>query len=129
MTGRATPPSPASQPDHTNQAHDSSQADAATSAHPATSVDRTVPPDLTAAMRAALQDNPSPTASELLAAAEELLRSVLHRGCESRAGALDLLTVDALITTALETAAADPELLESFPELAMRRIAAQAREQ
>ena len=36
---------------------------------------------------------------------------------------LDLLTVDALMTQALEIAARDPKLMEEFPELAMRRIA------
>jgi hypothetical protein len=48
---------------------------------------------------------------------------VLRTDCESRESALDLLTVDALMTHALEIAANDPKLLEEFPELAMQRIA------
>jgi len=73
-------------------------------------------------MRAALDDNPSPTATEVLEAAERLLDKVLRTDCESRASALDLLTVDALMTRALELAARDPKLLEEFPEEAMRRV-------
>ena len=75
------------------------------------------------AMRRALNDNPSPTAVEVLEAAERLLDQVLRTECENRSSALDLLTVDALMTRSLEIAARDPKLLESFPELAMRRIA------
>ena len=73
-------------------------------------------------MRRALDDNPSPTAVEVLEAAERLLDQVLRTECENRSSALDLLTVDALMTRSLEIAARDPKLLESFPELAMRRI-------
>jgi hypothetical protein len=75
----------------------------------------------------ALNDNPAPTASEVLDAAERLLDNVLRSDCETRAAALDLLTVDALMTHALEIASRDPKLLEEFPEQAMRRIAAHAR--
>jgi hypothetical protein len=46
--------------------------------------------------------------------------------CEARSSALDLLTVDALMTRALEIAARNPSLLEEFPEQAMRRIASRA---
>ena len=74
-------------------------------------------------MRSALNDNPSPTAIEALDAAARLLDSVLRTDCETRVSALDLLTVDALMTRALEIACADPKLLEEFPEQAMRRIA------
>ncbi len=81
------------------------------------------PEELVAAMRNALKDNPSPSAAEVLVAAERLLDSVLRTDCESRPSALDLLTVDALMTRALEIAAKDPKLLEEFPEAAMRRIA------
>ena len=86
--------------------------------------DSRVPEELDAAMRRALDDNPSPTATEVLAAAERLLDRVLSGECQDRSSALDLLTVDALMTRALEIAARDPKLLEEFPELAMRRIAA-----
>ena len=85
--------------------------------------DRRVSEELDAAMRRALDDNPSPTAVEVLEAAERLLDQVLRTECENRSSALDLLTVDALMTRSLEIAARDPKLLESFPELAMRRIA------
>ena len=73
-------------------------------------------------MLAGLNDNPSPTATEVLEAAERLLDKVLRTDCESRASALDLLTVDALMTHALEIACGDPNLLEEFPEEAMRRV-------
>jgi len=82
------------------------------------------PKELEAAMRKALNDNPSPTATEVLDAAERLLDNVLRSDCETRATALDLLTVDALMTHALEIASRDPGLLETFPEHAMNRIAA-----
>ena len=85
--------------------------------------DRRVSEELDAAMRRALNDNPSPTAVEVLEAAERLLDQVLRTECENRSSALDLLTVDALMTRSLEIAARDPKLLESFPELAMQRIA------
>ena len=85
--------------------------------------DRRVSEELDAAMRRALDDNPSPTAVEVLEAAERLLDQVLRTECENRSSALDLLTVDALMTRSLEIAARDPGLLESFPELAMQRIA------
>jgi len=85
--------------------------------------DRRVSEELESAMRRALDDNPSPTAVEVLEAAERLLDQVLRTECENRSSALDLLTVDALMTRSLEIAARDPKLLESFPELAMRRIA------
>jgi hypothetical protein len=75
-------------------------------------------------MRKALDDNPSPTANEVLDAAERLLDNVLRSDCETRATALDLLTVDALMTRALEIAGRDSGLLEAFPEHAMNRIAA-----
>ena len=75
-------------------------------------------------MRSALNDNPSPTATEVLEAAERMLDNVLRSDCETRAAALDLLTVDALMTHALEIASQDPGLLERFPEQAMLRIAA-----
>lgn len=81
------------------------------------------PKELDALMRRALNDNASPTANDLLDAAERMLEKVLRTDCEARSSALDLLTVDALMTRALEIAARDPSLLEEFPEQAMRRIA------
>jgi len=78
-------------------------------------------------MRAALNDNGSPTASEVLDAAERLLDQVLRTDCEKRSTALDLLTVDALMTRALEIAAQDSKLLGEFPEEAMRKIGRHSR--
>lgn len=90
---------------------------------------RNSPPtdELESAMANALSNNPSPTAPEVLEAAERLLDRVLRTDCEARESALDLLTVDALMTRALKIAARDPRLLEEFPEEAMRRIAAHER--
>jgi hypothetical protein len=81
-----------------------------------------VPEELEAAMQRALSDNPSPSATELLVAAERVLENVLRTDCEARASALDLLTVDALVTRALQIAARNPGLLAEFPEQAMQRI-------
>jgi hypothetical protein len=78
-------------------------------------------------MRSALNGNPAPTAIQVLEAAERLLDSVLRTDCETRSSALDLLTVDALMTHALEIAARDPKLLDEFPEQAMLRIASHGR--
>ena len=85
--------------------------------------DRVVSEELEAAMRRALNDDPSPTPLQVLEAAEHLLDQVLRTECENRSAALDLLTVDALMTRALELLTSDPKLLEKFPEEAMRRIA------
>ena len=85
------------------------------------------PKELEAAMRSALNDNQSPTPTEVLDAAERMLDSVLRTDCETRASALDLLTVDALMTRALEIAVRDPKLLEEFPEQAIQRIASHAK--
>ena len=85
------------------------------------------PEQLITAMKGALNNNPSPTAIEVLDAAEHLLDQVLRTDCETRASALDLLTVDALMTHALGIAAKDPKLLEDFPEQAMGRIASHHR--
>ncbi|MGZ3573598.1 MAG: hypothetical protein ACXWND_16420 [Gemmatimonadaceae bacterium] len=90
-------------------------------------VDPHPPKELEASMRSALNDNPFPTANDLLDGAERMLDSVLRTDCEARSSALDLLTVDALMTRALEIAARNPSLLEEFPEQAMRRIASRAK--
>ena len=62
------------------------------------------------------------SAGDALRAAEQLLDRILAGECESRDSALDLLTVDALVTRALEIAARDPDSLAKFPEAAMKRI-------
>jgi hypothetical protein len=85
------------------------------------------PRELEAAMRSALNDNQSPTPTEVLDAAERMLDNVLRTDCETRSSALDLLTVDALMTWAMEIACREPELLGEFPERAMLRISAHAR--
>ena len=90
-------------------------------------IDPHPPAELEASMRSALNDNASPTPNELLDAAERMLDKVLRTDCEARASALDLLTVDALMTRALEIASRDARLLEEFPEEAMRRIASRSR--
>jgi hypothetical protein len=77
-------------------------------------------------MRRALNDNPSPTAADTLDAAERLLDRVLRTDCELRSSALDLLTVDALMTQAVETAGSNEKLADEFLEDAMRRVAAWA---
>ena len=74
-------------------------------------------------MRAAVESNPNPSASDLLDAAERLLDKVLRSDCETRAAALDLLTVDALMTHSLLVANKDAKRLEGFAEQAMRRVA------
>jgi hypothetical protein len=90
-------------------------------------IDPHPPKELEASMLSALNDNPSPTANDLLDAAERTLENVLRTDCEARSSALDLLTVDALMTRALEIAARNPSLLDEFPEQAMRRIASRAK--
>jgi len=65
-------------------------------------------------------------ASLCLDAAEELLRELAARRSAGREAALDLLTVDALVTYAFEAAAASPAL-ESTATAAMIRLAATAR--
>ena len=61
-------------------------------------------------------------ARDVLGSAEQLLDRVLEGACESRDSALDLLTIDALVTRAMESAVHDPKLLAEFPELAMNRL-------
>jgi hypothetical protein len=90
-------------------------------------IDAHPPSELEASMRRALNANASPTPHELLDAAERMLDNVLRTDCEARASALDLLTVDALMTRALEIAARDPSLLDEFPEQAMLRTASRAK--
>jgi hypothetical protein len=68
-------------------------------------------------------------ASDLcIAAADELLRDLLSRPSAGRESALDLLTVDALVTYAFEAASDDAGSLAARAEQAMTRLAAAARE-
>ena len=84
------------------------------------------PPELATAMRAAVDDKPDPDASDLLAAAERLLDRVLRSDCETRASALDLLTVDALMTHSLLLASKDPRAGDGFAERAITRVVSHA---
>ncbi len=88
-------------------------------------MDPAPPADLATAMRNALKDSTSnPTAEELLQAAEHLLDKVLRTDCETRASAIDLLTVDALMTHAFLVASKDPCPADDFAERALARVTA-----
>jgi hypothetical protein len=80
------------------------------------------PPELANTMRAAVDENPDPAAGDLLEAAERLLDKVLRSDCETRASALDLLTVDALMTHSLLLANKEPKTRDDFAEQAMTRV-------
>ena len=84
------------------------------------------PPELANAMRAAVDRKPDPAAIDLLEAAERLLDKVLRSDCETRASALDLLTVDALMTHSLLLASRDPQTREDFAQRAITRVASHA---
>jgi hypothetical protein len=84
------------------------------------------PAELATALRTAVDGNPAPTADDLLAAAERLLDEVLRGDCETRASALGLLTVDALMTHSLLLANRDARTNEAFAEQAMTRVASHA---
>jgi hypothetical protein len=59
-------------------------------------------------------------------AGESLLKDLLARAETGRESALDLLTVDALLTYAFEACAESPEQIEARALDAMRRLAAAA---
>jgi hypothetical protein len=84
------------------------------------------PPELASAMRAAVDGKPDPAAGDLLEAAERLLDKVLRSDCETRTSALDLLTVDALMTHSLLLANKDSSTHEAFAEQAMSRVGTHA---
>jgi hypothetical protein len=63
-----------------------------------------------------------------LDAAEGLLNDLVARPSAGRESALDLLTVDALVTYAFEAAAEVPASIESNATAAMIRLAATARQ-
>ena len=56
-----------------------------------------------------------------------LLAELLREGCLQRASAVDLLAADALVTSAFEAAADDPDALEARARHGMSRLAAVAR--
>jgi hypothetical protein len=86
------------------------------------------PPRLAARVKAALGDSVSAPGEqapvECIAAAERLLRELLARPSAGRDCALDLLTVDALVTYAFEAAAEVPDTLGEQAADAARRLAA-----
>jgi hypothetical protein len=57
-----------------------------------------------------------------VAAADRAVARLLRDGCTTRAGALDLLAADALVTGAFEAAADEPERLRERARAAMRRL-------
>ena len=86
------------------------------------------PPELARTMRvlsAAVADR-EPTPEVLLAAAHGAMKTLLSGGCLTRASALELLAVDALVTYAFEAAAEEPERIEARAEQALASIAALA---
>ena len=86
-------------------------------------LDPAPPEELATALRRSLKDGTqNPSADDLLEAAEHLLDKVLRTDCETRSSALDLLTVDALMTHSLLIANRDPKTPDDFPEQAMRRV-------
>jgi hypothetical protein len=88
-------------------------------------LDPAPPADLAAAMRNSLKDaTNNPSAEELLEAAEHLLNKVLRTDCETRASAIDLLTVDALMTHSILVASKDPRAPDDFAERALTGITA-----
>jgi hypothetical protein len=66
------------------------------------------------------------SAETLLDAASTAMASLLTDGCLTRASALDLLAVDALVTYAFEAAADEPEQLDARAKQALARIASLA---
>lgn len=78
---------------------------------------------LTTALGPALNDDASEAASIFLATAERMLRELVASGETGRAIADDLLTIDALTTHALESAAETIESLAAFSDAAMARFA------
>ena len=86
-------------------------------------LDPAPPAELAIALRRSLKDGTqNPSAYDLLEAAEHLLDKVLRTDCEARSSALDLLTVDALMTHCLLIANKDPNTPDDFPDQAMRRV-------
>jgi hypothetical protein len=88
------------------------------------------PPRLAARIAEALGDAGESPAAQLpdrcVDAADVLLRDLLGRGSSGRDLALDLLTVDALVTYAFEAASDEPASLMERADGAMRRLAAAA---
>jgi hypothetical protein len=88
------------------------------------------PPRLAERIQTALGHRTSAAAADASAlcldAADVLLRDLLARGSAGRESALDLLAVDALVTYAFESAAADPTTFAARAHDAMHRLASTA---
>jgi hypothetical protein len=78
---------------------------------------------LTAALGADLDKDATEVASIFLVTAERLLRELVATGDTGREVAGDLLTIDALTTYALESAAETIQTLPAFTDDAMTRFA------
>lgn len=76
------------------------------------------------ALGARLQASRAEVSERCLEAAECLLCDLLRRATTGRDSALDLLTVDALVTYAFEAAAENPATLETRAHDAAQRLAA-----
>ena len=96
--------------------------------------ERTPPPPARLAVRieevlgARCEADSENASTHCLDAAETVLRDIVTRPTAGREAALDLLTVDALVTYAFEAAAVNPASLESRAIGAMTRLAATARQ-
>lgn len=66
------------------------------------------------------------SSEELLGAAREAMATLLQDGCLTRPSALDLLAVDALVTYAFESAADEPQRIDTRAHHALATIAALA---
>jgi uncharacterized membrane protein len=78
---------------------------------------------LRAAIGSSLSKDAAETAAVFLSAAERKLRELVDGGETGRAVAADLLTIDALTTYALESAAETLQSLGKFSDDAMKRLA------
>lgn len=87
-------------------------------------LDPAPPPELAAAMRASLD---GAGGRDLLDAAQRVLSRVLSSECARRDSALDLLTVDALLTHALDMSL-DDGASEETARLTIERLSQVARE-
>jgi hypothetical protein len=89
------------------------------------------PPGLAARLREVLSQQAGADGGEVveacLDAAQRLLLELLARPSAGRESALDLLTVDSLVTYAFEAAAEQPRSLAARADAAMMQLAAAAR--
>jgi hypothetical protein len=83
------------------------------------------PADLAAAVFSAVQatrSSSAPVGLQITSAVAELLPRVVASGCDERRGAFDLLTLDALITYAMEAASSSAEDSESTAAAVLREL-------